>query len=348
MVKFRRFVKREWEPEPNKSDPNNRPDPNEQDPGSADSTRSEERAAEIPEPKGVLYLCATPIGNLEDITFRVLRILQEVDLIAAEDTRRTRGLLSHYGISKPLTSYYQHNQRQKGPYLIEKLVQGQKIALVSDAGTPGISDPGEDLVKQALKAGVPVYALPGPSVVPLALSISGLATQRFVFEGFLPRTRREKAERIQELAAEARTLILFEAPHRLSETLALFLAAWGPRNAAVVREASKKFEEVIRGTLPEIIEHFQLNPPRGEMTLVIAGNENLVEFKPRGRTGDSPCSLAEVIVGAMEEVKARAALGENPKHILKDLAREKKLNRRDLYQAWLKVQQAEDSAGENE
>lgn len=362
MAKFRRFVKKELEPEPNNSDikksDSNKLESNKFDAkklelnktelDSADSTQCEAREAEIPEPRGVLYLCATPIGNLEDITFRVLRILQEVDLIAAEDTRRTRGLLSHYGISKPLTSYYQHNQRQKGLYLIEKLLQGQKIALVSDAGTPGISDPGEDLVKQAIKAGIPVYALPGPSVVPLALSISGLATQRFVFEGFLPRSRREKAERIQELAGEARTMVLFEAPHRLLETLALLLAAWGPRNAAVVREASKKFEEVIRGTLSEIIEHFQLNPPRGEMTLVIAGNENLLEFKSGGKTGDSSRSLAEVIAEAMEEVKVRAASGENPKHVLKDLAREKKLNRRDLYQAWLKVQQAEESAGENE
>ena len=301
---------------------------------------NEQPAADQVEKYGVLYLCATPIGNLEDITFRVLRILKEVDLVAAEDTRRTRGLLSHYGISKPLTSYYQHNQRQKGPYLIEQLIRGQSVALVSDAGTPGISDPGEELVQQALAAGISVFALPGPSVVPVALSISGLSTKRFVFEGFLPRSRRGKSERIQELSGESGTLVLFEAPHRLLETLSLVLEAWGPRRAAIVREATKKFEEVVRGTLPEIIDHFQVNLPRGEMTLVIEGNSQSGGFNSGSKPEANPRSVAEVIDEVMREVSSRVESGGNPKYILKEIAREKKLNRRDLYQAWIKTQQS--------
>jgi 16S rRNA (cytidine1402-2'-O)-methyltransferase len=289
------------------------------------------------EKPGVLYLCATPIGNLEDITFRVLRILKEVDLVAAEDTRRTRGLLSHYGISKPLTSYYQHNQRHKGAYLIEQLLRGQSIALVSDAGTPGISDPGEELVRQALTAGISVFALPGPSVVPVALSISGLATQRFVFEGFLPRSRGEKNKRIQELASESRTLVLFEAPHRLLKTLSLLLEVWGSRRAAVVREASKKFEEVVRGTLGEIIEHFQVHLPRGEITLVIEGYSGILGLMSDGRIEAGALSSAEVIDEVIMEVAIRVESGENPRDVIRELAQEKKLNRRDLYQAWIQV-----------
>lgn len=376
MAKYRRFVKKELQPESGTG----RPATNKPGFDSAGLILKGEGPADgIRESEGVLYLCATPIGNLEDITLRVLRVLREVDLIAAEDTRRTRGLLSHFGISKPLTSYYLHNQQQKGSYLIEKMAQGQKIALVSDAGTPGISDPGEDLVNLALKAGIRVCALPGPSVVPLALSVSGLNTRRFVFEGFLPRPRREKTQRIKELAGETRTVILFEAPHRLLETLELLLAVWGSRKAAVVREASKKFEEIIRGSLFEIVTHFKLNPPRGEMTLVIAGNENSATsgvvngMETEGEAAEAPGSpgkmetapgfwgeagtisvsggntagsLADITAELMEQVKARAALGENPKHIIRELARVQKLNRRGLYQAWLKVRQAEDPAGD--
>ena len=289
---------------------------------------------------GQLFLCATPIGNLEDITLRVLRAFQEVDLIAAEDTRRTLRLLNHYGISKPLTSYYEHNQRQKGPFIIEQLLQGKKVALVSDAGMPGISDPGENLVQEALAAGVPVTVLPGPSAVLAALSLSGLSTRRFVFEGFLPRPRRERKQRIQELAGEPRTLVLFESPHRLLETLPLLLESWGPRKAAVVREVTKKFEEVIRGTLAEVWEHFKVEAPRGELVLVIEGQSILNKANDgveTSREGASSEAIEERIEELLDMVAFRAERGENPRDVLREIARKYNLSRRRLYQSWIKA-----------
>lgn len=302
-------------------------------------------AGQTAEQTGTLYLCATPIGNLEDITLRVLRVLKEVDLVAAEDTRRTRGLLNHYGINKPLTSYYLHNQKQKGLYLVNRLREGKNVALISDAGTPGISDPGEELVQQALAAGIPVVALPGPSVVLTALSISGLATRRFCFEGFLPRSRRQRRQRIQELAEDPRTIILFEAPHRLIETLTWLLEIWGLRKAAVAREISKLFEEVIRGTLAEILSHFKSNPPRGEMTLVIEGyvDQTAMSADPAKPLPERipPVSAppTEMMATLMQEIGIRAEAGENPKAVIREIARNRKLNRRDLYQTWQSYQQ---------
>jgi 16S rRNA (cytidine1402-2'-O)-methyltransferase len=224
-----------------------------------------------------LYLVATPIGNLDDISIRALRVLKEVDLIAAEDTRHTRKLLSHYNIHTPLTSYFEHNKRAKGEYIVSQLKQGRSVALVSDAGMPGISDPGEDLVREVIAQGLKVCPIPGPSASIAALVVSGLPTDRFIFEGFLPREKKDRRQRMNFLKAEQRTIILYESPYRLIDTLMEFLQVLGDRKAAVSREITKKYEETIRGTLSEMISYFQDNPPKGEITLVIAGREEQKE-----------------------------------------------------------------------
>lgn len=221
--------------------------------------------------KGILYLCATPIGNLEDITLRALRVLRRVDLVAAEDTRRTRQLFARYKIKTLLTSYHVHNQQQKGAFLLSLLKVGRKIALVTDAGLPGISDPGHMLVKAALAEGIPVTPLPGPSASLAALVVSGLPTRRFVFEGFLPRAAGERRRRLEALKREPRTIIIYEAPHRLREALADLERVWGHRQIAVVRELTKVHEEVIRGEISQVRKHFEKVTPRGEITLVAAG-----------------------------------------------------------------------------
>ncbi|WP_334111182.1 16S rRNA (cytidine(1402)-2'-O)-methyltransferase, partial [Thermodesulfitimonas autotrophica] len=221
--------------------------------------------------EGKLYVCPTPIGNLEDITLRVLAVLARVNLIAAEDTRHTRKLLTHYGIKTPLLSYHSHNQKARGEELLARLARGEHIALVSDAGTPGISDPGALLVREAVARGIPVEALPGPSAVLTALVVSGLDSSRFVFEGFLPARRRRRA--LAELAGERRTIIFFEAPHRLLATLEDILAIIGDRPVAVARELTKVHEEVFRGKVSEALAYFRERPPQGEVTVVLAGRE---------------------------------------------------------------------------
>lgn len=221
---------------------------------------------------GTLFLVATPIGNLEDITARALRILREADLIAAEDTRVTRKLLAHFDIHTPLSSYHAHSTSGRQDALLARLLAGESIALVSDAGTPCVSDPGAELVAQAAEAGIRVEPIPGPSAVLHGLIASGLPTGRFVFEGFLPRTKPDFRERVRQLAREERTTVLFEAPPRLVETLkALALACGEDRPAAVGRELSKKFEEFVRGPLAEIIQHFKETAPRGECVIVLGG-----------------------------------------------------------------------------
>ena len=220
------------------------------------------------EEKGVLYLCATPIGNLEDITLRVLRILREADLIAAEDTRRTRKLLSHYDIHTPMTSYHRHNSRKKGEYLIKLLTEGSQIALVSDAGLPGISDPGADLVAEAIERRLRVVPLPGASAGITALVVSGLPADAFVFEGFLPASRKSRRDKLSSLASEPRTIILYEAPHRLIQVLEDILEVCGNGCLAVTRELTKKHEETVRGTVGEVLDYFRLTEPRGEFCLV--------------------------------------------------------------------------------
>ncbi len=223
-------------------------------------------------PGGTLYVVATPIGNLRDISARALEVLAQVDLIACEDTRHTGQLLAAHGIKRPLVSYFEHNEEVRARELTEKLLQGGAIALVTDAGTPGISDPGYRLVRAALDAGCAVRSIPGPSALTAALSIAGLPTDRFTFEGFLPARGGARTEKIRELAGEPRTMVFFESPRRLAETLAGMAAEFGAdREAAVVRETSKLFEEVVRGNLGELAARWSGCAPKGEITLIVAG-----------------------------------------------------------------------------
>lgn len=275
--------------------------------------------------KGVLYLCATPIGNLEDITLRALRVLREADLIAAEDTRHTRKLLSHYDIHTPLTSYHQHNRRKKGAQLLEQLAAGKNIALVSDAGLPGVSDPGSELVAEALETGCRVVPVPGPSAGITALVVSGLPTESFVFIGFLPAAKKARREKLNELRYEARTLVLYESPHRLRETLADLLDVFGSRPAAVARELTKRHEEVIRGSLEQVSERFQRDEPRGEFTLVVGGAavKRPLEEVEAARLALSPAAHVALL----------EAEGWNSKEAIRQAARLRGLSRRDVYRA---------------
>jgi 16S rRNA (cytidine1402-2'-O)-methyltransferase len=221
-------------------------------------------------PVGTLYIVSTPIGNLEDMTHRAVRVLSEVDLVAAEDTRTTHVLLDHYSIRKPLVSYHSYNEARRTPELIEKLQRGTTIALVSDAGTPGISDPAFRIIRSAIDHHIPVVAIPGPSAILPALIVSGLPTDRFVFEGFLP-VKKGRRTLLDQLRTESRTIVLYESPHRLLRTLNDLEQSLGNRHVAVVREITKKFEEVIRGKIAEAIQHFSHHIARGEFVLVIAG-----------------------------------------------------------------------------
>ena len=219
---------------------------------------------------GTLFLVSTPIGNLEDISLRALRVLKEVDIIAAEDTRRTGILLRHFGIQTKMDSYYDHNKTRKAPFLISQLLKGNSIAVVSDAGTPGISDPAYYLVCRASEASIPIIPVPGATALISGLIVSGLATNRFVFEGFLP-TKKGRKTRLEALTAEQRTIILYEAPHRLMRTLSDLLEVLGDRTIAVCREMTKKFEEILRGSISDIIRVFSHRKPRGEFVLIIQG-----------------------------------------------------------------------------
>ena len=219
---------------------------------------------------GTLFLVSTPIGNLEDITFRALRVLKESDIIAAEDTRRTGMLLQHYSIKNRMVSYHSHNQKSRLPVLLQKLSEGSNIALVSDAGTPGISDPAFDLVRTAIASSIPVTSVPGASAVITALTISGLPTDRFVFEGFLP-VKKGRRTRIDQLALERRTIVLYESPHRLIRTLQDLFEILGNRSIAVCREMTKKFEEIVRGPLSEVIRVLSARKTLGEFVLIIEG-----------------------------------------------------------------------------
>ncbi|MBO7354704.1 MAG: 16S rRNA (cytidine(1402)-2'-O)-methyltransferase [Lachnospiraceae bacterium] len=220
---------------------------------------------------GTLYLCATPIGNLEDITYRVLRTLKEVDLIAAEDTRNSIKLLNHFEIETPMTSYHEYNKFDKGRVLVDKLLEGQNIALITDAGTPAISDPGEELVKMAHAAGITVTSLPGACACITALTLSGLPTRRFAFEAFLPADKKERKQILDSLVNETRTLIIYEAPHHLLKTLNDLLGTLGNRRVTVCRELTKKHETVFLTTLAEAVDHYTANDPKGECVMVIEG-----------------------------------------------------------------------------
>ncbi|MEG0371808.1 MAG: 16S rRNA (cytidine(1402)-2'-O)-methyltransferase [Clostridium sp.] len=220
---------------------------------------------------GELYLVATPIGNLGDITIRAIQMLEECDIIAAEDTRQTLKLLNHLNIKKPLISYHHHNRNMAGEKIIEKLKEGEKIALVSDAGTPGISDPGEDIVKLCIEEGIEVFACPGPVAGIYALTVSGMPTDKFVFEGFLEKEGKGRRADLQRLKDETRTIILYEAPHRLRKTLGELYEAVGNRRIAICRELTKKFEQILRLTISEAIEYYEINNPKGEFVLILQG-----------------------------------------------------------------------------
>lgn len=268
--------------------------------------------------KGTLFLVGTPIGNLKDITLRALETLQEVDLIAAEDTRQTQKLLNHYAIHKPVTSYYEHNKSSKGPWLIEQLGQGKNVALVSDAGMPGISDPGEDLVRACLQEKIPLTVIPGASAILTALVASGLDCHGFVFAGFFPRLKKEKKKILTELQQEKRTLIFYESPYRLSQTLLELKEAWGDRACCVARELTKVFEEYRRGTLSELSEYWQNRPVKGEITLLIEG------AKPEQAKVVTP----EEVVACYAELLSE---GFNKKEALKETARLLGVAKREVY-----------------
>lgn len=278
---------------------------------------------------GTLYLCPTPIGNLEDMTFRSVRMLKEAAVVAAEDTRHTRKLLAHFDIHTPLVSYHEHNKALRGPELIERLLAGDNIAVVSDAGMPGISDPGSDLVRLAIEANAGVVALPGPNAALTALVCSGLDTTTFTFVGFLPKTRKKRRELIDALASHPYTLIFYEAPHRITGTLEELKTAWGDRPAAAGRELSKMFEEFVRGTLSSVHQHFLSHQPRGEFTLVVAGKEDA------GQPADTAEPEAEVSPAAA--VAALMAAGMDKKQAIKKVALDRKMSKRDVYQSVLTI-----------
>ena len=267
-----------------------------------------------------LYLVATPIGNLEDVSLRALRTLKEVELIAAEDTRRTRRLLTTYDIKTPMTSYHEHNKWSKLPYLLSRLEEVD-VALVSEAGTPGISDPGYELIVAASQRGFPVMAIPGPSVITVALAVSALPTDRFTYLGFPPRRAGARRRLLQSIAHEPGTIVVLESPHRVRDTLGDILAVLGDRRIAVCRELTKVHEEVFRGRISQAIEHFA--QPRGEFTLIIEGNRE--KLAPQ---------LTEAIEKRLGEMR-RSGVGA--KEAVTRLARETGLSRRELYQAWLKL-----------
>jgi len=263
-------------------------------------------------PVGILYIVGTPIGNLEDISLRALRVLGEVDLIAAEDTRRTRKLLTHYGIKTPLTSYHEHNKLTKLEEILSMLQQ-KDVALVSEAGMPGLSDPGYELIEAAIARGIPVVPVPGPSALITALVVSGLPTDSFLYLGFLPRRRKERRELLASVAGERHTLVAFEAPHRLLASLADLKDMLGDRRIALARELTKLHEEVWRGSISQALTHFEEHPPRGEFTLVIEGaKEERVRWDER-QVMEALAELLAEGVGKKEAIKAVADLAGWPR-----------------------------------
>lgn len=278
---------------------------------------------------GQLYLCATPIGNLEDITYRVIRILGEVDLIAAEDTRNSIKLLNHFKIKTPMTSYHEYNKIEKGLYLLNQMLDGKDIALITDAGTPGISDPGEELVAMCCEAEIPVTSLPGAAACITAVTVSGLPTRRFAFEAFLPVNKKERAAVLNELKNETRTIILYEAPHRLVRTLEeLIQSIDNTRRASICRELTKKHETVFRTTLAEALRYYQSNAPRGECVIVIEG---------KGRQ-----QIREEEMKRWEEMEIEDHMvhyeeqGISHKEAMKLVAKDRGVSKREIYQYLLK------------
>lgn len=283
---------------------------------------------------GILYLCSTPIGNLEDISFRAIRTLKEVDLIAAEDTRHSIKLLNYYGIKTPMTSYHEFNKKEKARYLIDKLLSGQNIALITDAGTPGISDPGEELVRQAHEAGVQITAVPGACAAITALILSGLATRRFCFEAFLPDDKKERQRILEQLKNETRTIVMYEAPHRLKKTLKELLSVLGDRKITIVKELTKKHESIWQTNLKEAIEKYEEEEARGEYVLVLDG-VSFEELKDNEQKKWDKLSLEE-------HMKLYLDKGLDKKDAMKAVAKDRGVSKSRIYQSLINGDVAED------
>lgn len=270
---------------------------------------------------GKLYICPTPIGNLEDITLRTLRILGEVDLIACEDTRHSLRLLNHYEIKKPLTSYHEHNVRQKGPELIESLKVGKNIAIISDAGMPGISDPGQDIIRLAIEEDIDVVVLPGPTASITALVTSGLNTDKFVFEGFLSSKKRDRIKALEDLSKERRTIIFYEAPHRIKESLTDMQKILGNRKVSIGRELTKHYEEITRGTFEDAINRYTDGTVKGEFVIIVEGN-----------------NCEEIIdIDILQELKSLIDSGLSKKEAVKEVSSQYKLPKNEVYAESLKL-----------
>ena len=273
--------------------------------------------------KGKLYLCATPIGNLEDITFRVLRTLKEADLIAAEDTRNSRKLLNHFEIKTPMTSYHEYNKYEKGRWLVRQMEEGKQVALITDAGTPGISDPGEELVAMCWEAGIEITSLPGPAACITALTVSGLPTRRFSFEAFLPQDKKQRQEELEELKKDTRTLILYEAPHRLVKTLEELLKELGNRKITVCRELTKKHETLFKTDLEKALDWYRENSPKGECVLVLEGKSR-EEIKEEERSKWEDMSVPEHVEFYLKQ-------GMEKKEAMKQVAKDRGVSKREIY-----------------
>jgi 16S rRNA (cytidine1402-2'-O)-methyltransferase len=265
--------------------------------------------------KGTLYIVSTPIGNLEDITLRALRVLKEVDAVAAEDTRHSSKLLNHYGISKPLLSYWGEKEKVKSEEVLDRLLSGQSVALISDAGTPGISDPGSVLIGKALKEGIPIVPVPGPSALIAALSLSGLLINEFTFVGFLPAKKTQRQKALAELKTEKRTLVFYEAPHRIVETMEDMIELFGDRTAALIKELTKIHEEVLRGSLAEIFEMLSEKTVAGEYVIVVEGRQ------------EGALSFGE----ALDEVRMLMKKGKGRKEAVKMVSEQYGLSKKELY-----------------
>ncbi len=277
--------------------------------------------------EGMLYLCATPIGNLQDMTFRVLETLSGADLIAAEDTRNSMKLLNHFEIKTPMTSYHEHNKFEKADFLIEQMRQGKKVALITDAGTPAISDPGEVLVKRCLENDIPVTSLPGASACITALTLSGLSTRRFCFEGFLPSDKKERAEILRLLTQETRTVILYEAPQHLVRTLTELYEKVGQRKITLCRELTKKFETVMPTTLQDALAYYESETPRGEYVIVMEG-KSFSEIERERKENFQAVSIEE-------HIKRYEDTGMERKEAMKAVAKDRGMPKREIYQYML-------------
>lgn len=281
---------------------------------------------------GTLYLCATPIGNLEDITMRVINTLKTVDVIAAEDTRNSIKLCNHFNITTPLTSYHEYNKYDKAAVLVKRMLDGENVACITDAGTPGISDPGEELVREALAAGIKVTSLPGPAACITALTMSGLSTRRFAFEAFLPPDKKERADILAELVNETRTIVLYEAPHHLAKTLLELLNALGDRKISIVKELTKVHETCFQTTLSSAVEYYKTNEPRGEYVIVIEGADR------EALKNEKEASFRDMDI--MSHMKLYTDKGMDRKEAMKAVALDRGVPKREIYKELLALKEA--------